>query len=130
MRLVEEPRPNREYQPYIVPELDADELAGDEEPPTADASAPEEAEVVIDVIAPPEEHVPPTGEPPPFADEAELESTLPEAEVQETGFRDPRLGRRSRGGSSPGKQNGGDLAQRPIPPPAFSQGFPPPRFSR
>jgi hypothetical protein len=42
MHLREPPRPNREYHPYIVPEIQADELIGTEDVPTPAENLPEE----------------------------------------------------------------------------------------
>lgn len=53
MRLVETRRGFHEYHPYIVPEVTADELAGDEEPPSPIPVAAEE--VVFDEILAPAE---------------------------------------------------------------------------
>ena len=55
MRLIENQRFVREYQPYIVPEITADDLAGDEEPAASEPAIAEEAVLVeVEVIEPAE----------------------------------------------------------------------------
>lgn len=54
MHLVEPQRPAREYQPYIVPEIQADELMNAEDAPAAEAALPEDAEVFVEVALAPE----------------------------------------------------------------------------
>jgi hypothetical protein len=52
MRLVEAQRENRPYQPYIVPEIAADELLVDEEPDPGESPTSVEAAVLEEIIPP------------------------------------------------------------------------------
>jgi hypothetical protein len=54
MRLVEPARAARDYQPYIVPEIQADELADQEDAPVTEDAVLVEADVLTEA-APPEE---------------------------------------------------------------------------
>ncbi len=83
MHLKEESRPERDYRPYIVPELDADELVEDEETSIADLAGSEQADAVIEVNAPADENEPTTEEPPSSQEEAELSNASAEIATQE-----------------------------------------------
>ncbi len=62
MRLVESQRENREYEPYIVPEIQADELLGDEEPTPSETHTLKEPAAVVETVQPAEIEAPPSEE--------------------------------------------------------------------
>lgn len=135
MRLVEGQRPGRMYNPYIVPEIDADELIGDEGPASSPSYADNQPTTIVETVTPPEEPAPATEEvvsPNPEIDTtatpeetseepapspaAESDSPTEENQSAETSSeKKPRKGRsrrrrsrkRNRKGGSPGGSDGG-----------------------
>jgi hypothetical protein len=59
MRLVEVQRDPRDYRAYLVPEIEADELIGDEEPSADEAATPDDAALIVEEPEPAEIAPPP-----------------------------------------------------------------------
>jgi hypothetical protein len=140
MRLVESQRESRVYQPYIVPEIQADELIGEEEPTPIEPPLVEEVAMLVETIEPgdidaelledefysPEDELddPPAGVD--IADSEPLEFSISKPEVETGPSPDQQPETSSHEQARPGKprrrRSGRKRSRRPDSPEGDSQG--------